>query len=197
MSNVFSKFMIFAVGATIGSAASWYIAKTKYEQLAHEEIAVMKEYYNKKRKELEGEKEEKPAEKEPTVEEPKVTNIVRNPEVEEYIDILNSHSYNLEEKGAPATMYGPYLIAPEEFGEKDHETAFLTYYADKVLAYDDTDDIVEDVDAMIGLDSLNHFGEYEEDLLFIRDDVVGTDYEISRDTRNYHDVVKSDSHPVE
>lgn len=196
MSNVFSKAIIFTVGAAIGSSVAWYVTKSKYEKLAQEEIAVMKEYYNKKRKELEEEKEEKPVKKKPEAKEPPVSNVV-NPEVEKYVNILNNHSYNLEEEGEPATMYGPYLIAPEEFGEKDHERVFMTYYADEVLAYDDTDEVVDDIDSMIGLDSLEHFGDYEDDLLFVRNDMVRTDYEISIDTRNYSDIVSGESHPVE
>lgn len=197
MSNVFSKAIIFTVGAAIGSSVAWYVTKNKYEKLAQEEIAVMKEYYNKKREELESKKEE-------SVDEPVVENhteivdrVIKSPEVEKYVNILNNHSYNLEEEGEPATMYGPYLIAPEEFGEKDHERVFMTYYADEVLAYDDTDEVVDDIDSMIGLDSLEHFGDYEDDLLFVRNDMVRTDYEISIDSRNYSDIVSGESHPVE
>ena len=89
----------------------------------------------------------------------------------------------------------PYVIAPEEFGEMDgYNTISLTYYADNVLA-DDIDELVEDVDETVGLDSLNHFGEYEDDSVFVRNDRLRSDYEILRDNRTYEDWVVSRRHP--
>ena len=60
--------------------------------------------------------------------------------------------------------------------------------ADGVLA-DDMDEIIEDVDEVVGEDSLNHFGEFEEDSVYVRNDERKCDYEILRDNRNYADVV--------
>ena len=53
------------------------------------------------------------------------------------------------------------------------------------------DDVIYNVDNVIGEDSLNHFGEYEEDSVFVRNDSMATDYEILRDLRAYSDVVGS------
>lgn len=85
----------------------------------------------------------------------------------------------------------PYVIAPEEFGEMDdYETVSLTYYSDGVLT-DDFDNEIEDVEGMVGEDSLDHFGEYEDDSVFVRNDRYKTDYEILLDLRKYSDVKKS------
>ena len=82
----------------------------------------------------------------------------------------------------------PYVIAPEEFGElDDYETETLTYYKDKVLA-DDWDNRIENVDDLVGEESLTHFGEYEEDSVYVRNDTTKTDYEILLDERNFSDV---------
>ena len=43
-------------------------------------------------------------------------------------------------------------------------------------------------DEIVGLDSLTHFGEYEDDSVFVRNDVMKCDYEILLDHRNYKDV---------
>ena len=50
MKNSFVKFVIFAAGAIIGSAVTWKYAKDKYEKIADEEIASVKEMYAKKKK---------------------------------------------------------------------------------------------------------------------------------------------------
>ena len=50
---------------------------------------------------------------------------------------------------------------------------------------DDDNNIIEDVDNIIGLDSLNHFGEYEADSVHVRNDKKKTDYEILLDEEKY------------
>lgn len=50
------------------------------------------------------------------------------------------------------------MIPPEQFGDnEEHEQISLTYYADGVLA-DENDEVIEDVEDAVGIDSLNHFG---------------------------------------
>ena len=48
-----------------------------------------------------------------------------------------------------------------------------------------------DVENTIGIDSLNHFGEYEEDSVFVRNDIKKCDYEILLDESNYTGVIKN------
>ena len=51
---------------------------------------------------------------------------------------------------------------------------------------------IEDVDDVVGEDSLNHFGEFEEDSVYVRNDERKCDYEILLDHRRYADVVGTD-----
>ena len=82
----------------------------------------------------------------------------------------------------------PYVISPDDFDEMDdYETETLMYYEDDVLT-DDGGNIITDVEKLIGKDSLSHFGEYEDDSVFVRNDKLKTDYEILADGRNYYDV---------
>ena len=82
----------------------------------------------------------------------------------------------------------PHVITPEEFGELyDYEKVSLIYYADGVLT-DEDDNIVDDVDGIVGIDSLNMFGQYEEDSVYVRNDERRCDYEILMDERKYHQV---------
>ena len=91
----------------------------------------------------------------------------------------------------------PYVISPEEFGEfEDYERISLSYYADQILA-DEDDEKVEDVDNVVGLESLTHFGEFEDDSVFVRNDRLKCDYEILLDQRTYSDVMKQRPHQME
>ena len=84
----------------------------------------------------------------------------------------------------------PYVICPEEFGEMDeYETESLTYYADGVLT-DDFDNEIEDVDDLVGEESLSTFGDYEDDSVFVRNDKYKTDYEILLDDRKFSEIIR-------
>lgn len=186
MNDTLNKVIIFAVGAAIGSAVTWKIVKTKYEQIANEEIESVKERFrNKKISVAEPEDEEPKDETENGSED-------INKESVEYNKILDENGYrnysslNESEKEEKKDMGEPYVISPDEFDTEDYETESLTYYADGVLT-DMYDNIIEDIEGMVGEDSLNHFGEYEDDSVFVRNDATRTDYEILLDSDNYYD----------
>ena len=101
-------------------------------------------------------------------------------------EMIREQGYSAPEKVSDT----PYVISPEEFGEKeDYETISLTYYADGVLT-DDNDEKMEDYEETIGKDSLDHFGEYEDDSVFVRNDKLRCDFEILSDLRTYSEVLK-------
>ena len=84
----------------------------------------------------------------------------------------------------------PYVIAPEKFMEHDdYDTISLTYYSDNVLA-DEDNEMIEDVEGVVGEDSLNHFGEYEDedDAVYVRNDARKVDYEILLDQRKFSEI---------
>lgn len=181
-----SKVLLFVAGAAIGSVATWKFVKTKYEQIAEEEIETMREYYNGKLQNL-GKQVVKGFKEglnnlDEKVKEGVANDIVRK-RYEDYASAYKSEDENEEEENDMENK--PYVISPEEFGEEGYEQVSLTYYADGVLT-DEHDEPVEDIDALVGEDSLNHFGEYEDDSVFVRDDAKGIDYEILKDLRNYY-----------
>lgn len=174
--SILSSILIFATGAAIGSFVSWKMSRDHYERLYREEVAELKERFSEMKSihaEIEQHKE----------------NIADEEEVEEptYESVVSLYS---TPKGDELTVK-PYVISPDEFGEKydeGYETETLTYYADGVLT-DDADDIIENIPAMVGKDFDKHFGEYEEDAVYVRNEKHKADYEILRDSRKYEDVI--------
>lgn len=84
------------------------------------------------------------------------------------------------------------VIDPNYFGEyEDYGKIFLTYYSDGVLA-DSDDEILEeaDIENCIGLDYVDHFGEFEEDSVHIRNDRLKCYYEILEDTRTFEKAMR-------
>ena len=180
-------FVIFLTGAAIGSAATWYFVKDKYEKKAQADIESVKSKFTYKKEESAKKSEpEKEAIKEVTKEKPNIAEYAKMLSKEGYTDY--SVSEKREEKGETPK---PYVISPDQFREfDDYDVISLTYYADHILA-DDNDEIVEDVEDVVGFESLGHFGEYEDDSVYVRNERLKVDYEILLDQRRYTEVIQS------
>ena len=171
--------------------------KDKYAEIAQEEIDSVKEVFARREQERKDESVKK------TVAEG-IKNVDKNkPELKEYAEKLKRTGYvrysdrTGEEDAEPEELDKPYVIPPEQFGDNDeYEQISLTYYADAVLT-DENDEIIEDVEETVGFESLNHFGEYEDDSVFVRNDARKCDYEILLDQRTYSEVAKGRPHQME
>ena len=58
MKNQLSNIIIFAAGAAIGSAVTWKLLKTKYEQIAQEEIDSVKAVFSRREESDDSEEDE-------------------------------------------------------------------------------------------------------------------------------------------
>lgn len=181
MNNKVVNAIAFLLGAGIGSVVTWKLIETKYKKLAQEEIDSVREVYSKKEIALANEVKKAHACLEANT---------KNDKVPSYHHIVEDMGYAAESEEEEGVS-NVYVIPPESYGELDYEEVSLTYYADDVLAYDD-DSVIRDIDKVVGKGSLNTFGEYEDDSVFVRDDDKKIDYEILRDTRRYSDVVGDD-----
>lgn len=190
MDNKIISLLAFTIGAVAGSAVTWYYAKKKYEQIAQEEIDSVKEVFSRRKKEqTEPENDKKESNHSQCYEDPQLKALREAADT-----IIQQEGYVTSDDSNTSVSDAPYVIPPEELYEReDYETYTLFYYADGVLT-DDNEEIIDDVESTIGFESLNHFGEYEDDSVFVRNDVRGCDYEILRDNRNYSDVIAKKQH---
>lgn len=208
MNSTLKGVLIFVLGAAAGSLATWKLIEKKYKDIAQEEIDSVKDTFSKmKKNEYPDKLEDYPDfeefddsdDSDDVEEEPKPEQkIDRNnkPDIVEYAKILSETGYTnyaerqdkKEKKGVePVEDERPYVISPDEFGEKDgYENVTLTYYADGVLT-DYFDNVISNVDEVVGFDSLDRFGEYEDDVVFVRNEKMETDYEILRDLRDFNE----------
>lgn len=184
----------FAIGAAAGSVVTWKFVQNKYEQLAREEIEEVREYYASKDKDKnkQDSEEKTDADEEGLTEEEDDVPFTMSERVE-YSSIASKYSTNENEGGdQPMSRREPYVISPAEFGEDDnYEGLTLIYYNDGILA-DHDGNCIEDIESCIGYEALNHFGEYEEDSVYVRNDDTMMEYEVLLDENNYTDVVGVD-----
>ena len=190
--------LCFVAGAAIGSVVTWKLIEKKYKDLADEEIeSVIETFKNRKPRITKDEVKE-------TVE--KVINKWKEPkeivedivtaegyyiENEEEIDEDDESNYTVNVDNG-IDVVTPYVITPEQFGEyNEYGTKTLTYYADNVLT-DEIDNPItsEEMVTMIGPDALDHFGEYEDDSVYIRDETNEMDYEILKSEKMFSEIPK-------
>ena len=183
-------FGIMAGAAAIAAAATWVYARDKFAKQASDDISEMKAYYKEQIDKMfpeykeKHESQPKEAPEEPKKEQPKTEAQKKAEDLKTYRQMArDKYKANHEEEEG-----NPHVITPEEFGENNHyDRITLTYYADHVLA-DENDEVIRDVEETIGFGSLNHFGEYEADIVYVQNDILKCYYEITRDLRKYKDV---------
>lgn len=199
------NFFTFVTGLVIGSVVTYVVVKDKFEKIAQEEIDSVKEVFGRRVEKEADKKVEKIAKKEvekirkeyneydnltknyTSYSKNKTEESIKDVEYEEVCE-NDEDGVELDEIERASDYDRPYIIEPQEFGALDgYSLITLYHYSDNVLA-DDCDELVEDLDNVVGEDYASHFGEYEDDCVYVRNDRLKADYEICRDLRKYSDV---------
>lgn len=176
-----NRILFFALGAAIGSLATWKLVEEKYKKIANEEIeSVIRQFKIR---------EDKINEQNSKNFTPSTPYESCNPEEhKEYKDLVDELGYINEEEDYPA----PFIISPEEYGELEgYSIESLIYYTDGVVA-DDTDKILDDPEIVLG-DALDHFGEFEDDAVHVRNIRRQCDYEVLKSEKQFSDLIKEDN----
>lgn len=197
MNKGFVAFLAFSCGGVIGFITGKKMLEQHYNQVVQEEIDSVKQAFRRQMQAVTSkEKEQQSDEKTGKPAERKLNDSTIRAMKKDY------RKYYPESKPAPESeneepeeedVSKPHVITPAEFDTiTGYEAISLTYYADGTVADDDDNPMSdEDIEETIGRESLNHFGEYERDSVFVRNDDMRTDYEILLDSRRYEDAIES------
>ena len=94
-----------------------------------------------------------------------------------YNDIYRK-KYGTDDPSPTEGDYPMYVITPEDYASREgYEAESLYYYKNGILT-DEDDNVIPNMEELVGEDAVNHFGKYEEDVIHIRNDDLETDYEI-------------------
>lgn len=191
----------FIFGAAAGSVTAWYFAKKTYEQIAQNEIDSVKETFSKlyKRDDSDTQNSDDSSDDEEEEEDHDKVEYAAIADNEGYI--TTHHDIRSQEIPRSEKCDAPYVIPPESFDELEgYDVCSLTYYACGTLT-DDTDHIIEDMEGLTGFANASelegHFGEHEDDSIFVRNDRLKCDIEILFDMRTFADVVAKEPYKAE
>lgn len=185
MNNMIKFLAVFAVGSLAGSAVTYAVLKAEYERRVTEAAEIAEERAMQRNaldseqlKKTQGELEE-------------LREQIIHKEIKEYNDIIEKHDYTTyakqgKEEPKVSNPNEPYVISVEDFADmEDYEIKYLTYYADGLLA-DSDDDPVDDAEGLAGYKFIDCFGE--DDVVYVRNDRLQCDLEITRDYRTLKEV---------
>lgn len=187
----------FIFGAAAGSLVTWKLVEKKYMDFADEEIKSVKEAYSKKMVDRNREMKDSYISKvihdesaEPEIYDKEyransslVMGYKSSEDRPDYTAYSATKQEEPVEKSVPSEK--PYIISAKEFGElDDYNLIELTYYSNGVLT-DDGDEPIENPEKFVGTDFESHFGEYDDEYVYVRNDEHMCDYRILRDSGEY------------
>lgn len=178
------NFVMLVAGIAVGATVSWFWLKKHYEELAQEEIDSVKAVFANRNSAVQASEAEEGNQRKADIAKlkPDLVNYIAKLQEEGYTN-YSEHSKRVSD-AQKEEINAPYVISPEAFEESEnYMQVSLTYYSDGILA-DDNDDVVEDVESVVGADFAKYF---KEDTVFVRNDLLRCDYEILKDNRTYAD----------
>ena len=212
MNNKVFGTILFTAGAVIGSLVTWKVVKTKYEDIAHEEIDSVKEEYTRLMVSMKKKLNDSATYKDDNNEDDeseKNTDNIDDSIMTNYNEIVKSYRSSDEEENnqnekegeekeedndGVSYMEAPYVISPDDFGSiPGYNVEPLDYFADGILA--DGWGVELDIAETIGEDAVNHFGDYDDDVVYVRNEQTKLEYEVTRDPRTYAEAVRTNPNP--
>lgn len=203
------------LGAGVGALVTWRLLKAHYEEITQEEIRSVKVHYAKLFKEGEhGDLENLVAKYKTKVDKLGYSGVREGDGdvSEEKTDSDDSTSRKViaAEKNTdndalkepdevrniwkmardhPHPEDEAYVITFDQFNDEhdDYDKGDLTYYEGDDILVDSQESPIDDVEGLIGPDALTRFGDNSNsrDIVYVRNDNVAMDFEISRDKRSY------------
>lgn len=194
----------FLVGLVIGSVLTYHGLKNKVEAEIDEEVKKLKEFYKDQLEKQQAEyfeKEEYLKSKAAVAEDKgsvvsKINNLKKVAKFEEKQNDETEDEAGSEETTASAfeiledniiAQDKPFVIEEDRVGEYiSYDLISLIYFSDGVLT-DDWEVPVENPDETVGKEYVEYF-ETGEDVVYVRNDKLKCDFEITRDLRTYEEV---------
>ena len=204
--------LIFGCGAAVGAAITNKVLKKKYEVILEEELKQVRAWRKAVRnpdpicteEEIKGvrawrkaactpdpictEEEINRIDKDGFISDDSIFIPEQSPPDDEEEDqrIYEYESISREYSGSSKR---PYVIPLDSFIDEmiGYDKITLGYYEEDDVLVDDNEDMIDDVDYVIGHDALDRFGDGSEDddVVYIRNERTGADYEVIRHHKSY------------
>lgn len=187
----------FAIGAAIGATVTYFYTVSKEREKNERDIAELKAYYNNEFKEKLAQKHEKMAKNDENSPKIELQNSNDNSEnqyekviesvKEEKIEVVADHTSPVLKVDPPKE--NRVIISGDEFLEDDEYDKETLYYFEEDEVFSDPEYVVvPDGINLVGKENLDHVGMFEDNVLYVRNELFGKDYEVIFHDQAYSDV---------
>lgn len=180
----------FVIGAAIGATVTYFYTVGKEREKNERDIAELKAYYNNEFKEKLAQKHEKTAKNDENSPKIEIQNSNDNSE-NQYEKVIES----VKEENSPVLKVDAprVIISGDEFLEDDEYDKETLYYFEEDEVFSDPEYVVvPDGINLIGKENLDHVGMFEDNVLYVRNELFGKDYEVIFHDQAYSDVAGID-----
>ena len=191
MNIIVKEAAIFGIGAGIGFLVGKKIYKEKYRKEADEDIAAVKDFKTKRINEMKRNIMDVEIETTEDAVDISEEDLQTNESiVMQYNKIEKEGEVERPEMAKPVTNMSIYVISEEEFLEDGkYDKVSLEYYEEDKVLVDERDIPVDDPDQIIGEGTLDDFVISEDNEMYIRNDDISVDYELTRSEGSYRDFI--------
>lgn len=198
MNSIIIKAGIFAAGLGIGFFAGKKFYQEKYRKMADEDIASVNEMTTRRINEMKQAIMDVDAEEE-NVEISTTEDIedISDEELKTNERIVMQYNKAVKKEGEVESIRQKptkamiYVISEEEYMEEgDYDKVSLEYFEGDKTLVDDRDIPVDDPDAIIGEGTLDDFVISDDAEMYVRNDNISIDYELTKSEGSYRDYIE-------
>jgi hypothetical protein len=205
------EFLIFSGGVIIGCVTTYFVLKDQFEEDLQEQIEDVKHAYAEAvdriyadKYHTEDSEEESVEEADPTIEKSSIDeakkelkskvqylayNKIGASDADQEAESEDSSDVDPEAEFPQDDAPGvPYVISAQQFATEYpfFDKVTLEYYEHNGILVDEDGVHVEDIDETIGKDSLLRIGEYEPNVVYVRNEELNVDFEVCRIRRDFY-----------
>ena len=199
MNSIIIKAGIFAAGLGIGFFAGKKFYQEKYRKMADEDIASVNEMTTRRINDVKKAIMDLDADEEENVEISTTEDIedISDEELKTNERIVMQYNKAVKKEGEVESIRQKptkamiYVISEEEYMEEgDYDKVSLEYFEGDKTLVDDRDIPVDDPDAIIGEGTLDDFVISDDAEMYVRNDNISIDYELTKSEGSYRDYIE-------
>lgn len=199
MNSIIIKAGIFAAGLGIGFFAGKKFYQEKYRKMADEDIASVNEMTTSRINDMKKAIMDLDADEEENVEISTTEDIedISDEELKTNERIVMQYNKAVKKEGEVESIRQKptkamiYVISEEEYMEEgDYDKVSLEYFEGDKTLVDDRDIPVDDPDAIIGEGTLDDFVISDDAEMYVRNDNISIDYELTKSEGSYRDYIE-------
>lgn len=188
--TIYISAISFGVGALLGCGATYVALKEAYATKEENDIQELSEWYDKKFKELEIQKNNIAAYKEMAAE---YCNKDKEEQVEEPVIVKPVvKGKTKKKKASDPEITEPYIISEDQYEDDNgFDKLIVSYFEEDEVLMFDNEEVFDNGQQVLGALNLSQFNDLkDDDTIYIRNEKFGADYQVVLESGSYQNFIE-------